>query len=228
MLISSKDNQTIKEIKKLKESKYRKEKFIVEGFKMLQEAVNEGADIEIVVVKTGNKELLEIFEADVIEPALLFPKNLDALEIDAVTQNPGLRQINENALRVRLDKNLDVLQVVTQLDVALINKRKFLDGLVDSPVGNVFEKFFRVLVVRVFAIVMVEGCKLRNLADLLFHEFARDARLFCVGVQLLHDKRSRHACSANDEQNYNYFQSGFHTINLCKKDEESSVKMLKM
>ena len=33
MLISSKDNQTIKEIKKLKESKYRKEKFIVEGFK---------------------------------------------------------------------------------------------------------------------------------------------------------------------------------------------------
>ena len=59
MLIASKDNQTIKEIKKLKESKYRKEKFIVEGFKMLQEAVNEGADIEIVVVKTGNKELLE-------------------------------------------------------------------------------------------------------------------------------------------------------------------------
>ena len=59
MLIASKDNQTIKKIKKLKESKYRKEKFIVEGFKMLQEAVNEGADIEIVVVKTVNKELLE-------------------------------------------------------------------------------------------------------------------------------------------------------------------------
>lgn len=59
MLIASKDNQTIKEIKKLKETKYRKEKFIVEGFKMLQEAVNENAEIEIVVVKTGNKELLE-------------------------------------------------------------------------------------------------------------------------------------------------------------------------
>lgn len=59
MIIASKDNQTIKEIKKLKESKYRKEKFIIEGFKMLQEAVKEGADIEIVVVKTGNKELLE-------------------------------------------------------------------------------------------------------------------------------------------------------------------------
>ena len=108
----------------------------------------------------GNKELLEVFEADVVEPALPFPKNLYALEIDAVTQNPGFWQINENALRVRLHENLDVLQVVTQLDIALINKRKFLDGLVDSPVGNVFEKPFRVLEVRVFAIVMVEGCKL--------------------------------------------------------------------
>lgn len=58
MLITSKDNQTIKEIKKLKETKYRKEKFIVEGFKMLEEAVNENADIEIVVVQNGNEELL--------------------------------------------------------------------------------------------------------------------------------------------------------------------------
>ena len=166
----------------------------------------------------GNKELLEVLKTDVIEPALFFPKNLDALEIDAVAQNFRLWQINENALRVRLHENLDVLQVVTQLDIALINKRKFLDGLVDSPVGNVFEKLFRVLKVRVFAVVMVEGRKLRNLADLLFHEFARDARLFCVGVQLLHDMRSRHACSANDEQNRNYFQGWFHAINLCKKD----------
>ena len=59
MLIASKDNQTIKEIKKLKETKYRKEKFIVEGFKMLQEAVNENAKIEIIVVRTGNEELIQ-------------------------------------------------------------------------------------------------------------------------------------------------------------------------
>ena len=181
-------------------------------------ALEFGAVLLFVFLLFRNKELLEVFEADVVEPALLFPKNLDALEIDAVTQNFRLWQINENALRVRLHENLDVLQVVTQLDIALINKRKFLDGLVDSPVGNVFEKLFRVLKVRVFAVVMVECCKLRNLANLLLHEFARDARLFCIGVQLLHDMRSRHACSANDEQNRNYFQGWFHAINLCKKD----------
>jgi TrmH family RNA methyltransferase len=85
MLISSKDNQTIKEIKKLKESKYRKEKFIVEGFKMLQEAVNEGADIEIVVVKTGNKELLENVN-----------KLLGRLNQGYETGNELIRRLNQN------------------------------------------------------------------------------------------------------------------------------------
>ena len=33
MIISSKENETIKEIKKIKEKKFRNEKYIVEGFK---------------------------------------------------------------------------------------------------------------------------------------------------------------------------------------------------
>ena len=114
----------------------------------------------LVLFLFGNKELLEVLKTDVVEPALPFPKNLYALEINAVAQNPRLRQINKNALRVRLDKNLDVLQIVTQLDIALINKLKFLDGFVDSPVGHVFEEFFRVLVVCIFAVVVVECRKL--------------------------------------------------------------------
>ena len=36
MIISSKDNEIVKEIRKLKEKKYRKDKFIVEGIKMLE------------------------------------------------------------------------------------------------------------------------------------------------------------------------------------------------
>jgi len=166
----------------------------------------------------GNKELLEVFEADIVEPPLLFPNYLDALEIDAVTQNLGLWQINENALRAGLYENLDILQVVTQLDIALINERKFLDGLVDSPVGHVFKKLFRVLKVCAFAVVVVESRKFRYLADLLLHKLARDACSFRVGVQLFHYKRSCHACNEYDEQNRNYFQSRFHAINLCKKD----------
>ena len=43
MTITSKDNETIKHIKKLKEKKYRDEynEFIIEGIKMIEEALIE-------------------------------------------------------------------------------------------------------------------------------------------------------------------------------------------
>ncbi len=52
MLITSKDNEIIKHIRKLKDKKERdiSNEFIVEGIKMLEEAINEGADIKTVVV----------------------------------------------------------------------------------------------------------------------------------------------------------------------------------
>ncbi len=52
MLITSKDNDFIKHLKKLKEKKYREEynEFIVEGIKMIQEAIEEKADIKNIVI----------------------------------------------------------------------------------------------------------------------------------------------------------------------------------
>ena len=51
-VITSKDNEIIKNVKKLKDKKYRDQenKFIVEGIKMLQEAINEHAKISKIVV----------------------------------------------------------------------------------------------------------------------------------------------------------------------------------
>ena len=51
MLITSKDNDFIKHLKKL-EKKYREEynEFIVEGIKMIQEAIEEKADIKNIVI----------------------------------------------------------------------------------------------------------------------------------------------------------------------------------
>ena len=48
MIITSKDNDLIKNIKKLKEKKYREEygEFIVEGSKMIQEAIVEKQKLE--------------------------------------------------------------------------------------------------------------------------------------------------------------------------------------
>ncbi len=75
-VITSKENEVIKNIKKLKEKKYREEqnKFLVEGIKMVQEAIKEKAKIDKIVVceeciKDGTigKELLyEIAKQDCI------------------------------------------------------------------------------------------------------------------------------------------------------------------
>ena len=52
MVITSKDNEYVKHIKKLKEKKYREEykEFIVEGIKMVQEAIEENAEIKSIII----------------------------------------------------------------------------------------------------------------------------------------------------------------------------------
>lgn len=52
MLITSKDNEFIKHVKKLKEKKYRDEysEFIIEGAKMIAEAIQEKAEIKNIII----------------------------------------------------------------------------------------------------------------------------------------------------------------------------------
>ena len=61
--ISSKDNSLIKHIKRLKEKKYRDEygEYIIEGLKLIKEAVQENAHIKHIVVCDGcdNSEMIE-------------------------------------------------------------------------------------------------------------------------------------------------------------------------
>ena len=50
MLITSKDNETIKHIRKLKEKKYRDEygEYVIEGIKLINEAIKENANVKTV------------------------------------------------------------------------------------------------------------------------------------------------------------------------------------
>lgn len=50
MVISSKENNIIKEVKRLKEKKYRNEKYIIEGHKMIDEAIQESVKIDIIIM----------------------------------------------------------------------------------------------------------------------------------------------------------------------------------
>ena len=69
MIISSKDNVRVKEIKKLKQKKYRNEKYIVEGSKMIQEAINENVNIELIVLRAGTEVSFDISKFEIIEVA---------------------------------------------------------------------------------------------------------------------------------------------------------------
>ena len=69
MVITSKDNETVKKIRKLKEKKYRDQngKYIIEGVKLIREAISEEADIETIVVcdncvKTGEIDSKVLYE----------------------------------------------------------------------------------------------------------------------------------------------------------------------
>ena len=52
MIITSKDNETIKHIRKLKEKKYRDEfgEYIIEGVKLINEAIEEKLDVKTIVI----------------------------------------------------------------------------------------------------------------------------------------------------------------------------------
>ena len=52
MVITSKDNEIIKHIKKLKEKKYRDEynEFVIEGIKLLEEAISEYVNIKQIII----------------------------------------------------------------------------------------------------------------------------------------------------------------------------------
>ena len=52
MTITSKDNETIKHVRKLKEKKYRDEygEYVIEGIKLINEAIEEKANIKTILV----------------------------------------------------------------------------------------------------------------------------------------------------------------------------------
>ena len=69
MVITSKDNESIKKIRKLKDKKFRDKngKYIIEGIKLIREAISESASIDTVVVcddciKTGEIDQKVLYE----------------------------------------------------------------------------------------------------------------------------------------------------------------------
>ena len=92
MIITSKDNNRIKEIKKLKQKKYRTDKFIVEGAKMIREAIAEDLDIDVIVFRSGYNFEIDVSKYDIIETTETVFNELT----DVVSPQGILAVINKN------------------------------------------------------------------------------------------------------------------------------------
>ena len=101
MIITSKDNEQIKEIRKLKEKKYRQEtsSFVVEGVKLVKEAITYNADIKKIVISEDaigyevDEELIKLCEK--YNPLIVSP-NVFSLVSDVQTPQGILAVIKEN------------------------------------------------------------------------------------------------------------------------------------
>ena len=104
MIISSKDNEIVKEIRKLKEKKYRKDKFIVEGIKMLEEAIIENADIDLIVLREGVSLQKDISQFKTI---VVTEKVFSSLT-DVVSPQGVLAVINKKR-NIKIDESADYI-----------------------------------------------------------------------------------------------------------------------
>ena len=113
MIISSKDNEIVKEIRKLKEKKYRKDKFIVEGIKMLEEAINENASIDLIIIREDINLELDISKFNsIVVTEKVFNTLTDVVSPQGVLavinkkNNKGVAKETEN---VKIDTTTDYI-----------------------------------------------------------------------------------------------------------------------
>ena len=102
MIISSKDNETVKEIKKMKMKKYRKDKFIIEGIKMISEAINENIDIDLIVLEEDFDCKIDISKYN----SIIVSKKIFSDLTDVVTPQ-GILAIVKKKEDVKINYNAD-------------------------------------------------------------------------------------------------------------------------
>ena len=113
--ISSKDNSLIKHIKRLKEKKYRDEygEYVIEGLKLIKEAIQENTEIKHIVVCDGcdNSEMIEShlkFEMARLD-FIYVPQNIFKLLSDVENPQGVLAVIGKASKKINIDINEDII-----------------------------------------------------------------------------------------------------------------------
>lgn len=118
VVITSKDNSVVKEIKKLKEKKFRDEKhqFIVEGIKLVGEAIAENADIDCIVVcedcvNNGELEKKLLYEIAKFKCIYVTKKIFDTLT-DVTNPQGILAVVNRQKQSIEVDYSKNFILVL--------------------------------------------------------------------------------------------------------------------
>ena len=119
--ITSKENRLIKHIIKLKEKKYRKEynEYIIEGVKIVQEAIQENAKIKQIIISENaiNTDLLqnhlkeELQKIDYIQ----VPQNIFKLISEVEKPQGVLAVIEKERINENIDLNQDIILALDDL-----------------------------------------------------------------------------------------------------------------
>jgi len=117
-VITSKDNELVKNIKKLKEKKYRdlNNQFIVEGIKIVGEAIEENADIEYIVVcedciNDGSLDKKLLYEIAKYK-CIYVTEKIFATLTDVTNPQGILAVINRNNIYNNIDYNEELIIVL--------------------------------------------------------------------------------------------------------------------
>lgn len=175
-LIQSKENPLIKEIKKLKEKKYRdeKEKFFIEGYRFVEEAIKSGAKIEKLLISQRHLEKYESIFLGVEEISVytikdnLFDEICDTETpqgIAAVVHKKSYKDITEEGVFVLVDRIQDPGNLGTIIRTAHAAGARgiiYTSGTVD-PYN---EKTLRSTMGSIFYIPIIEDKSLVKIADM--------------------------------------------------------------
>lgn len=178
MVITSRDNDLIKHVRKLKEKKYREEckEFIIEGAKMIEEAIKEKANINTIIIcddcKTGedcisNELMYEIAKFDcVYTDEKVFTSITDVVNpqgVMAIVEKPECEETNidyKQDMFLILDNIQDpgnmgtILRTVDSLNIKqIIISKDTTDIYSPKVVRATMGAIFRVNVIEVDSIV---------------------------------------------------------------------------
>ena len=125
-IITSKDNDLVKDIKKLKEKKYRDllNKYIIEGVKLIEEAIQEKADIEHVVICE------DCMEEDIFDKKLMYEiAKLDCVYVNSKVFSGLSDVMNPQGILAVVKKSNKEPKINYDEDIIIV-----LDGIQDP--GN--------------------------------------------------------------------------------------------